>query len=38
VTNAKRLAGREQECDVDLITASPIELMSFLKAGLGAKV
>jgi CheY-like chemotaxis protein len=35
--NAKRLAGREQECSVDLITASPIELMSFLKAGLGAK-
>jgi CheY-like chemotaxis protein len=37
VNNAKRLAGREQECDVDLITASPIELMSFLKAGLGTK-
>jgi CheY-like chemotaxis protein len=37
VNNAKRLAGREQECGVDLITASPIELMSFLKAGLGAK-
>lgn len=37
VDNAKRLAGREQECGVDLITASPIELMSFLKAGFGAK-
>ncbi len=37
VDNAKRLAGREQECGVDLITASPIELMSFLKAGLGGK-
>jgi CheY-like chemotaxis protein len=37
VDNAKRLAGREQEHSVDLITASPIELMSFLKAGLGAK-
>lgn len=36
--NAKRLAGREQEHNVDLITASPIELMSFLKAGLGDKV
>ncbi len=36
--NAKRLAGREQEHNVDLITASPIELMSFLKAGLGGKV
>lgn len=35
--NARRLSGREQECGVDLITASPIELMSFLKAGLGAK-
>jgi CheY-like chemotaxis protein len=38
VDNAKRLAGRETENGVDLITASPIELMSFLKAGLGAKV
>jgi CheY-like chemotaxis protein len=37
VDNAKRLAGREQENNVDLITASPIELMSYLKAGLGAK-
>lgn len=37
VGNAKRLAGSEQEHNVDLITASPIELMSFLKAGLGAK-
>lgn len=35
--NARRLAGREAENGVDLITASPIELMSFLKAGLGAK-
>jgi CheY-like chemotaxis protein len=37
VGNATRLAGREQEHNVDIITASPIELMSFLKAGLGAK-
>ena len=37
VDNAKRLAGSEQENNVDLITASPIELMSYLKAGLGAK-
>lgn len=37
VGNAKRLEGSEQGHDVDLITASPIELMSFLKAGLGAK-
>ena len=37
VDNARRLAGRAQEHSVDLITASPIELMSFLKAGLGAK-
>ena len=37
VDNAKRLAGSEQEKNVDLITASPIELMSFLKAGFGAK-
>jgi DNA-binding NtrC family response regulator len=37
VNNAKRLVGSEQEHGVDLITASPIELMSFLKAGLGAK-
>lgn len=34
--NAKRLAGSEQENNVELITASPIELMSFLKTGLGA--
>lgn len=38
VNNAKRLAGQEEACDVDLITASPIELMSFLKAGIGVKV
>ena len=37
VGNAKRLAGSEKENGVDLITASPIELMSYLKAGLGAK-
>jgi PleD family two-component response regulator len=36
--NAKRLAGSERENNVDLITASPIELMSFLKAEHGAKV
>jgi CheY-like chemotaxis protein len=38
VDNAKRLAGSEKENDLDLITASPIELMSFLKAEHGAKV
>lgn len=35
IGNAKRLAGSEREHNVDLITASPIELMSFLNVGLG---
>ncbi len=37
VNNANRLAGSAEEHGIDLISASPIELMSFLKAGLGAK-
>ena len=35
IGNAKRLAGSKREHNVDLITASPIELMSFLNVGLG---